>query len=506
VAARDFMLNIFARATQEKSRGADITARDLLETGRKDVLTRLGGQPKLQAELLRGIAKIQGDMGEYVTADSTFSELVRVYAHLHQPAEEAMARADHAHNALQTNNPALAAQLLEGAESVPGRPTNDIRLNARLAEVEGLVALNRGDSQRAQEGLGRSLQSAIASLGEDHLQTFKLGQALVRAHRDGRNYDAAIALQEKLRRIAPRVHDLNPSELAVLDWEQVNLLVAAGRSADALTLIDVTLPRCVSALGPQEQVCRFLFLSEGQTLLRLGRTEQALKGVDRLQTMQRDATLPFLQVEALLLEFRLKTTLGGATDIAQLSDRVRAFGESGAEVSIAPAFKVAALLALAEARLRTGDTVQARLWAGRALASLGDAAHRPASLRLRAVGTMLDGMALLHEGHAEEAMVLLNQSQSDLVAALGAQHPITQLFALNSALALAELQRDAEALALVRHADPVLRAAFGPEAPAFVDVIALERWLENRSTLPDSTRARHGTPGSAWSSSRYFFS
>jgi hypothetical protein len=65
------MLNIFQRADQEKARGATVTARDLLETGRKDVMTRLAGQPRLQAELLQGIAKIQGRMGEYVSADDS---------------------------------------------------------------------------------------------------------------------------------------------------------------------------------------------------------------------------------------------------------------------------------------------------------------------------------------------------------------------------------------------------------------------------------------------------
>src|SRR5207237_8912792 len=56
VAARDFMLSLFKRAALEKARGADLTARELLETGRKDLLARLADQPRLQAELLQGIA------------------------------------------------------------------------------------------------------------------------------------------------------------------------------------------------------------------------------------------------------------------------------------------------------------------------------------------------------------------------------------------------------------------------------------------------------------------
>ena len=46
------------------------------------MLTRLAGQPGLQAELLEGIVKIQRDMGENTTADATYAELVPLYAAL----------------------------------------------------------------------------------------------------------------------------------------------------------------------------------------------------------------------------------------------------------------------------------------------------------------------------------------------------------------------------------------------------------------------------------------
>ncbi len=508
VAARDFMLNIFQRADQEKSRGADITARDLLETGRKDVLTRLVGQPKLQAELLRGIAKIQSDMGEYVTADSTFAELVRIHAEVHQPREEAMARADHAYNALQMNNVLSATRLLQGAEAVARRPTTDAELNARLAEVSGRIAFSSGDPQRARDLLLAGRQAATQALGTDHLRTFKLGQSLFRAERDLGHVDAALDLLDELRRMAKRVSGLGPGDLAAMDWEHMNLLFGAGRFAQALALGNVALPHCVEALGAEEQSCRYLFLKRAQTLLRLGRVAQATEMSPRLQAAAQDPTLPFLQVESLLLEFRLRGMASNPTELSPLFEQVRAFGQSGAEIAMKPTFKAVALLALAEACLRAGDAPQARGWIERAMVLLGDGNKQGNDLRVAAIGRMLTGISLLHQGLPEQALGWLQRAQADFSKALGAEHPTTQLFALNSALALAELQRLPEAIIVVGRAEPVLRDALGVDAPTYQEVLALLHRLESQlatAASADTMAARPQRRPNVAVSSRGFF-
>ncbi|MEQ1682500.1 MAG: serine/threonine-protein kinase [Burkholderiaceae bacterium] len=489
VAARDFMLNIFQRADQEKSRGADITARDLLETGRKDVLTRLAGQPRLQAELLRGIAKIQESMGEYATADSTYAELVRIHSELKEPREEAMTRADHAINAARMNNLVLAGRLLQGAEAVPGRPSSDAELNARLAEAAGWIALNAGDLQRARDLLAAARQTAIQALGADHLRSFRLGQALFRAERDLSHFDTALSLQSELRQSAGRVQGLDPGEVGNMDWENVNLLFGAGRFAQAFAMVEVALPRCVEALGPQEQSCRFLFLKRAQTLLRLGRLDAALQELPRLQSMANDASLPFLQIEALLLEFRLRSMVPDAPELPSLFERVRAFGQSGGEVAMKPTFKAAALFALADHRLRSGDAAEAGAWAEKGLAVLGGGALQGGALRIAATGRMLTGVALMQNGLPEPSLAQLSQAQADCARALGAEHPTTQLYALNTALALAALQRGPEALAVVRQAEPILRGALGADSPTYQGVLALLQRLETATgkALPADT-------------------
>jgi eukaryotic-like serine/threonine-protein kinase len=486
VAARDFMLNIFQRADQEKSRGADITARDLLETGRKDVLTRLAGQPKLQAELLRGIAKIQSDMGEYVTADSTFAELVRIHAELRQPREEAMARADHAYNALRMNNPARAALLLKAAQAVGGRPTTDAEFDAWLIEIEGRIALNRGDAQGARELLSTGRNAAIQALGAEHVRAFTLGQALFRAERALSHFDAALTLQDDLRHLASRVRGVGAGDIAEMDFEQVNLLGELGRIAQAMTLLDVALPNCISTLGAQQQTCRLLLLVRGHTLLKLGKVDQAIQVAPHLRAMEQDTNFPSLQIEALILELRLQSMVPGSTELVALFDKVRDFARSDSAANSQSLHKASALLALAESKLRTGDSTQARHWAELVLAMFSDSAKQGRGQQLVAISRMMIGIALLGEAQPEQALTLLDGALSDFVKARGPEHPTTQIFALNRALALAELQRWSEALAVVGGAEPVLREALGLDAPTYQRVLALQRQFENQMVVPAS--------------------
>ena len=481
VAARDFMLNIFARANQEKSRGTDITARDLLETGRKDVLTRLAGQPRLQVELLRGIAKTQSDMGEFVFADNTFAELARIYASLRQPRETSMAKTDRAFNSLGMNDPTSAAQFLREANAVNGRPVTDAELNARTAEVTGWLSLSQGNTSHARDLLSEAHATAIRTLGEDHLRTFKLGQALFRAERDSGHTEAALAFQEGLRRSAARIGGFGADELAVMDWEQVNLLNGAGQFARAFDLVELVRPKCIDALGPEAQPCRYLSVKRAQLLLRLGRLDQAKQALSGLRPIADDVTLPFLQIEALIVELRVLSVDVGrvvSTDLANAFERVRKFAQASRESKLQPSLTAGALLALAESRLRTGDDLDAMRWIDSALAALSTDARMPLRSRTAANAQTLLAIAWLGQGRFEDALRSFLRSDDYLTETLGPAHAATQLLRLNKVMALAALGRIPEALATVETAKAVLHESLGVEAPTYKRILLFQQQLE----------------------------
>lgn len=479
VAARDFMLNIFQRADQEKSRGATVTARDLLETGRKDVMTRLAGQPRLQAELLQGIAKIQSQMGEYVSADGTYRDLVRIYLEMGHRREAVLAIADHADNALSKRDRAAAAALLAEAKGLQGTLGDDVALDARLKDIEGSVARDQGDIARAKELFEQSRREYEAALGADDLRTFQVSRKLAGTERSLRNFDGALSLYDALDRSAARVKGLDGRERAGLDWERADLLYGAGSYARALSEVEASLPRCVDSLGPEAEYCRLLLLRKGVILYRVGRIDEAAQTLPRIEAIARDEQSPYLRNEALLLGVRLQS-LANPRATPAFFDEVRRFGESGDEIAMHPAFKAAALLGLAESRLRKDDPDDARRWAERAL-------QLESGGMVAAVGRSLLGVALSRQGRDDEALQQMQQSATAFDAILGPDHPMTQLFALNRVLELERLQRRPEAVDLLKRAEPVLRRAFGAESPTYTRVEQIRRRLESgaASTAPD---------------------
>lgn len=476
VAARDFMLNIFQRADQEKSRGATVTARDLLETGRKDVMTRLAGQPALQAELLHGIAKIQWKMGEYVSADTTYRDLIRVYLELGNTRAAVLAAADHAENALAMRDLPAASELLAAAKRMPKRPLGDAEISARLVEIEGSVARDQGDVLRARELLAESRRAFVEALGPDSTQAFRVSRKLATIERTLGNFDGALALYEALGGSVAHTKGLDDHDRAGLDWERVDLLYASGAYSRALAEVQVVQPRCVETLGEHSEYCRLLLLRKGVILLRLGFMDQVAAILPRINAIAHDDQSPYLRSEALLLGLRLESV--GSPRVSPTSfEDVRRFGESGDSVTIKPVFKVAALMGLAEVRLRSGDSSGAQHWSEQALRL----EPRGATL---AIGRSLLGLALLQQRQADLALVQMQLAAKDFDDQLGPDHPMTQLFALNRVLALEQLGRRSEAMALLDHAQPILLRALGRDAPTYARVLALRsRLTSGASTI-----------------------
>jgi serine/threonine protein kinase/tetratricopeptide (TPR) repeat protein len=493
VAARDFMLNIFQRADQEKSRGATVTARDLLETGRKDVMARLAGQPKLQAELLEGIARIQVSMGEHTSADGTYAALAQVYAAMGDRRASVVAQLNQADSAVRMSNPVLASRLLQEAKRTLGDAKPDMDLQGRLGMIEGWVSFYAGDFAKAREHFEASEKAFLSSLGSDRLETFDALRGQFRVERALAHFEQALAVHEKLRARAGNIPQIDTKEQFGLEWEHVDVLYAAGHFAEGLNVVSQALARCISSLGPDEQYCRLLLLKKGQLLFRVGLVADADSLLPRLAVLAADQASPFVQAEALLLQFRLASVLGKVEQYPDLQERVRAFGQSGDEVRIRPTFKAAALLALAEHSLREGDAADGRQWADRAMA-IRDGDQRAGSPMTEAIGQSLMGISLLQLGRPSEAIAALDQGAAALSRLVGPSHALTQLFALNRALALDRLGRTQEALQVMDQALPVLRASIGENSPTYHQAVSLRERLVASGMMRGRSRSDPSVP------------
>ncbi|HEX6708576.1 MAG TPA: serine/threonine-protein kinase [Albitalea sp.] len=484
-AARDFMLSLFKRADQEKSRGADITARELLQSGRSDLLKRLAGQPRLQAELLMGIGTIQRDMGEYVDADSTFEDAVRLYSELNMPRQEVLARASHANVVLRLGQAQRAGVLLREAEDVADRPMADAELNARLKEVGGWIAHIEGDGARARDLFRQSKAYALKAFGPGHDRTLSAMRGMVYAERLLRNFDGALALQDELERAVARAGDKNPQEPAVLADTRAELLDAAGRFVDALSHIAATLPACVSEFGPNNESCRKLVLRKARVMLKLGMTQLSPQDDAFVEQLTQDAASPAMQIEATILLLRMESARGPSPRQQALFERLSDFGKPSAKLQINPPLRALAALVLAESQLRMGETAAARLRIDEVLRRLAAGETSLPAKAMLAYGKTLMGVSLLQGGDPDGGLRWLGQGQDEMSGVYGAQHPLTTLYSVNRAVALGALGRFQEANDVLSAAEPVLRRAMGASAPAYARVVRLRERLDHAQRSHD---------------------
>jgi len=497
-AARDFMLGLFKRADQEKARGADITARELLETGRKDLLTRLAAQPRLQVELLQGIGKIQRDMGEYVGADSSYAEAARVYGQLGMPRETALALAEQANAAARMGNLQLAQSVLQRSKDVPSRPTADSGFNARISEVEGWIAFAQRDYVRARDLFNQSHEHALEAFGPLGAKTMDAMRGQIYAERQLRNFGEALRLLDLLESAAAKSAEADATDVAAVARDRVELLFSAEHFAESLQVATAALPKCAVELGPNHKMCRTLQLRKVNAMLMLGLTERANEEKSNLEAIANDRDSPALQANTLLTMLKVDLAAGDRMRQGVTFRRVMALVDSAAGDALGPMFKTKALLVLAEARLRSGDPLEAERLVEKAIsAQRRSDGMLPATLEM-AVAKSLRGLSLLERGRDAEALQNLSDCRSELTELFGPSAVTTSLFSLNLVLALERLSRGDEALTLVRQVAPALQAAMGTDAPTYLRAKGIQDRLEraNRAATPnDRTHVPGATEG-----------
>jgi eukaryotic-like serine/threonine-protein kinase len=504
-AARDFMLGLFKRADQEKARGADITARELLETGRKDVLTTLAGQPRLQAELLQGVGNIQKEMGEFASANTTFADAARVYARLGKARETTLVLIAQGNVAMRMGDIKLAQSVLRQAEITPGRPIGDAEIDARHSEVEGWIAVIQGDMERARRLFLLSHQRALVAFGPYHTKTMDALRGRVFAEQALHNFDGALALFQELSGTASKTQGIDARELASLARDHAELLYSSGHYYDLFNASTAALATCVSDLGRNHEECNQLLIRKVAAMLRLGRPVLVPEDLQSLATMTQDRTSLALGAEATVLLLKLGRGTWSEQQLSARFQQVESLGRSEDGVTLNRNYKTKAQLALAESRLRSGDPTGAERWLEEVLSSIRRGEGVAPRSILGANVMSFWGVSMLERGRASEALESLQAAQTDFAALLGSNHPVIAYNSLNVALALEALGRISEARAVVAHADPILRTALGVDAPMYERVLRLRSRLEratgqsppdrqNSLTSPSETRFRSDVP------------
>lgn len=170
---KDYVLSLFEASNPAQSKGAAITARELLERGVERIDTELAEQPDLQAEMLEVIGGVSVSLGEYERAEELCERalsLRRGSGGNRQAVAEALRRVAQTKHLLGDLAAAetLYREALEIQREELGEEHADV---GRTLNDLGVTLGMRGDLAAAEDLYSRSLEIQRRELGAKHPDT-----------------------------------------------------------------------------------------------------------------------------------------------------------------------------------------------------------------------------------------------------------------------------------------------------------------------------------------------
>jgi serine/threonine-protein kinase len=482
VAARDFLTETFRMADPDRAKGAEPTARQLLERAGERAFVDLKDQPELLASVLGIVGQMQQNLGQFTSAERTLERLVAIQKRLGMRRALAMTLTTRADNAYQLGDYARAAGLVAEADAAARSFPEDHELQASLRLVKGWISRGAGEFGQAREEMSVALAQATLAFGPNHLHTVEALRGLAEVEGELGNHAASLQLLGD----AVRRSQLHPSsderyrlEVAIV---HANALLKAGRFREATDVGGALMPACERLSGRNSSDCDFLRRLWAAALLRSQGAASALPLVDDLLVASANAEAPLLQAVSAITAARLLAETGRMPSHPELRSQLVALG---AEASLPTVYRVQALLGLAEIDLFAGAGPEAERWARQALSLLESGGRARFTGRAR----VTLGLCVAEQGRIAEALALLEGAAPELEADFGNEHPLRVLYGLNRAVILARAGRGAEAATLIDGALPQMRSAFGASAPTVARLEALRNGRPKVET-PDSASAR----------------
>ncbi len=497
-AVRDFLVRLFVAAAPGQSLGRDLTVRELLDRGRRDLDTALTAQPVVRARLLSAVAAVYGALGQVPQADTLFGQAVALLRTLpgEMDADLATALSDWAGNLIVQSKFDRAEPLLrEAIERLRRRHPDDPSLvipleslgrihtfTGRHEEAEALLRealvialrhhgpgsrevagvfddlgyelLRQGDLPGADSAIGAALTTWRRLLPPHHpslLWTLSNLSAVREAQ--GNVAEAERLLKEVIegqRRIYPQGH----SELAHSVMWLGSLLAKGGRYAEAESLTAPAVELHRPLLGPDNSHVAMLLENLADFRYRQGRFEAAERDLREVtgiwrRTLGAEHRTTLASMDELGIDIREQGRYDEAETLFRetLAARRKLPGDSNPDVA-------RSLLNLGILKRLSDKTAEAERLLRQALAI--DRASQPESLEAtRALGQL--GAVLSDRGRPTEAEPLLREALATKTKLLGAGQSETSAARRDLGYALALKGSYSEAEQLLREAYRELR-------------------------------------------------
>ena len=484
VAARDFMIDLFAQADTNLTHGKQRTAVEIMDLGRSRIMETLKDQPLLQADLLYGLAVAQLERNELIKADSTMGEAVKLYEATGQPEKAADALINQARVLFEIPDLSRARVMLARASNLLGSGGQDA-VWARYYEL--MARMEVGDTNFARAHAERALALLGSSKGENHALMVDVLTTLAGEENFAKDYAAALTHLEQAQAIAAQSSRLAPDRVLDIQSNLSQVDFEAGHYAAAAQRLKVALSRCEQSIDPFAATCSNLRRQLADALNRQGHHSEAVALLPGLQPLsvngEAPGNAPVMQITMGRILARTKTP----DEHLAVWSKLQALADSTDDLEVFSGRKVNALHVLAVMRLQRGEPHLALQLLETAQQRFGSTIEASPRLRIRI--SLLRGLVLHALGQPEPALQALRDSTAFVTKFKGADHPDTLLASVNQVRTLWVLGRTPEAIALLDHALPVLSPALGSDSPSYVRIVKL-RELITQSPVPDSRAAK----------------
>ena len=361
-----FLADLFTSSNPAESRGADVTARELLARGTDRIAADLGGQPEVQAQMLHVVGEVHTNLGLYDEAESlltralgarrallgaahpdvgaTLDQLGKLYERqgrfaesdtTHRAAIAVYRRAPEAHAvelanalhgrswaALSLGDYATAESLIDEALAL-----KRARLGDRHAEVAyslnvlGDVYTHQGRYDEAEATHRRALALRRDLLGPGHLDAAYSLHNLAAVYRDaGRWAEAEASYRESLE--LWRTHFGEDSQEYANTLSQLGTVIGMqGRAAEAEALHDDAVAHLRASVGDAHPKIPGALARRAEVLAFEGRTAEAEATLRDALARERAVGDAHPQVAGWLVRLAaLVATQGRAAEAARLLD------------------------------------------------------------------------------------------------------------------------------------------------------------------------------------------
>jgi serine/threonine-protein kinase len=275
-----FLAGLFASADPNQSRGESVTARQVLDEGRRRVRTELARQPAVLADMLRTIGEAYKNLGLYDEARSAFGEALDIRRKLHREPHPDLVLAMSDLAAIDTETGEYAASAMRAREAVALARTLDDRV--ALATSLGILAAAvnmEGGYDEAEALFHESINAWNEAEGAHSPRGSIMMNNLALLLHERSRYSEAEPIFKQALELQEEVFGKRHPETATTRYNYAQLLADEGHLEDAKVMWDEVLATDRALYPTGHPNIAFTLSAYGRLLLRLGEYAEA----ERLQ-------------------------------------------------------------------------------------------------------------------------------------------------------------------------------------------------------------------------------